>query len=568
MFLILKRKIVLIFILFLALFLRLWDLEKVPISLFGDELDVGYQAFSILNTGRDYLGNFLPLHFQSLSEWRTPLYLYSAIPSVALFGLSPLGIRIPAAIFGFLSIFLIYLLVKEITGKDSDGLLASFLLAISPWHLQYSRAGFEVTEMLFLYILGLYLFFKGLIAPKYLMWSAFFLALSLWTYNTAKLMLPLTIMALLLIWGNKLKEIGKADVLKAVIIFILVSGPFLLSTFLGGGTRRIEGISIFNDPTAIPKIGFNRLNDAKMREENKIGNKLEDKIYHNLPGFFISTFLENYYRSFSTQFLFTKGDINLRHSIGTGQLYKFEAIFLVLGLFFMLTSKVEIRMKLFLLFWLLAAPIPAALTKEGGIHATRLIIMLPVLIILITFGIQGFLLLLSKRIRIFSISLLALLLFLNFAFYIHNYYLHYPWLSERWWHAGFKETVASAMEVNKDYDKVIISSADEPALIFFLAWSKYPPYDFQKEYNLYLNNQQQFNNRFRLGKYEFPPVGEGFSLYNLGNNLPKRTLYIATKKEIVLNLNLEPGRIPEDIKLVKTVNYPSGEPAFYFFTKQ
>ncbi len=63
-------------ILVLALFLRIWQLDRVPPSLFGDELDVGYQAYSILKTGRDYMGNFLPIDIQSFAEYRTPLFIY------------------------------------------------------------------------------------------------------------------------------------------------------------------------------------------------------------------------------------------------------------------------------------------------------------------------------------------------------------------------------------------------------------------------------------------------------------------------------------------------------------
>src|SRR3989344_1271339 len=97
-----KNKKILIVILLFAAFLRFWKINEVPVSLFGDELDVGYQAYSILKTGKDYSGNFWPLHFHSLAEWRTPLYLYSSVPTVALFGISPLGVRLPAALFGVL----------------------------------------------------------------------------------------------------------------------------------------------------------------------------------------------------------------------------------------------------------------------------------------------------------------------------------------------------------------------------------------------------------------------------------------------------------------------------------
>src|SRR4029079_13014512 len=147
-----KPKVLLVVILLIASFLRLWKLSEVPVSMFGDELDVGYQAYSILKTGRDYYGNFMPLQFHSLAEYLTPLCLYSSVPTVAIFGISPLGVRLPAALFGILGIWGFYLLIRELLRKDEKGeliaLVAALVLAISPCHIQYSRAGFEVTELL------------------------------------------------------------------------------------------------------------------------------------------------------------------------------------------------------------------------------------------------------------------------------------------------------------------------------------------------------------------------------------------------------------------------------------
>jgi len=109
-----KSQVVLFFIIVIASLLRIWGIDKVPVSLFGDELDVGYHAYSILKTGKDYSGNSWPLHFQSLAEWRTPLYLYSAVPTVAIFGITPIGVRLPAAIFGILGVWGIYMFVTEL----------------------------------------------------------------------------------------------------------------------------------------------------------------------------------------------------------------------------------------------------------------------------------------------------------------------------------------------------------------------------------------------------------------------------------------------------------------------
>lgn len=561
-----KVKVLLVSVLLLSAILRLYKIDKNPVSLFGDEIDVGYQAYSILETGRDYSGNLLPLHFRSLAEWRTPLYIYSAVPTVALFGISPLGVRVPAAVFGVLSVLVIYLLTKEITGKKEIGLIAALILAISPWHLQYSRAGFEVTEMIFLFLAGIYFFLKGLRFPKLLIWSAICLGLTPWVYSTAKLFLPMTLLAIVLIWWPRLKLLNKVDLTKTVLVFVLIVGPFLWSTLFGGGTDRIQGISIFNDPTIIPQIGFDRLNDVQMRGEDVQSVNIADKLFHNQFFFYSEIFLNNYFQSFSTDFLFIRGDyLNLRQSSGS-EFYKIEFIFLLLGLIFAVTQ-LDKKIKFFLIFWLVASPIPSSLTKGGGDHATRLILVLPVLIMLIAFGIYYSYVNISKKYRAIILIGVSISFILSFIFYEHDYWIHYPWRSERWWHTGFEQAIKSVVLESKNYDRVIISSADEPSLKFFLGWSMYPPARFQTEYRDYLSNNNP-NAVLKLEKYEFPPVGQGFNLYEMGSRLPVRTLYLATAKEINLDLIKEPGRMPADLVLIKSIQYPSGEPAFYLFAKK
>lgn len=565
-----KNNISLIYILILATVLRIWKLDSVPVSLFGDEVDVGYHAYSILKTGKDYSGNFLPMHLRSLAEWRTPLYIYSAVPTVGIFGISPLGVRLPAAIFGILGIWIIYLLVKKITDNNTIGLISALFMAISPYHLQYSRAGFEVTQLLFLYMVGIYFLLRGLKTSKWLFFAAIFLGLTPFVYSTAKLFLPLTLIAIFVIWREQFKTIPKKYLLGSILIFSIIVGPFTFNTIFGGGIQRIEGISIFNDPTVIPKIGFERLSDIKTRDKNAVDTNratLIDKFFHNQPLSYLNTFVKNYFQAYSPDFLFIKGDINLRHSLGIGEFYKIQAPFMLLGLFFLLTKVTDKKGKIFLLFWLFCGSIPSALTKEGGMHATRLILILPPLIILTSLGVYFTYQYIGKKLKLTFLILFTVLLFLNFIFYQHKYWVHFPWQSQEWWHAGYREAIQSAVGESENYKKVIISSASEPSLIFFLGWSMYPPDQFHQEYRIYLQMRENDKSVLKLGKYEFPPVGQSISLYELGAKLPENSLYLATSKEIVFDLNKEPQRIPKDVKLIKIINYPSGDPAFYLFTK-
>ena len=153
-----KSKIWLVLIFSLAFFLRFYRLDHL--ELFGDELDVGYQAYSLLKTGRDYMGQKLPFYIHSFAEWRAPLLMYATAPFVGIFGLNEWGVRLPPVVFGLLDIFLLYCLVKLLTKNEKLALISAFILTVIPWHIHYSRTAFEATLLLALMLGGTILFLK------------------------------------------------------------------------------------------------------------------------------------------------------------------------------------------------------------------------------------------------------------------------------------------------------------------------------------------------------------------------------------------------------------------------
>lgn len=571
-----KNKILLVIIL-LASFLRLWKLSSVPPSLFGDELDVGYHAYSILKTGKDYYGNPWPIHFHSIAEWRTPLYLYSAVPTVAIFGITPLGVRLPAAIFGILSVWGMYLLIKELVSyglrvmssglegerREAIALLGALVIAVNPWSLQYSRAGFEVTLLLFLLLLGLYCFFRALRDSRFLIPASISFALTPWVYATAKLFTPLLLGFLFIVWRKEILALPKKYLLFAFFSLILISAPITYGTFWGKGAQRFSYISVFTNPITEPEVGVARQIDARVRGEEGVGltPQILDRLIHNKYTFWGKNIIDNYFRAFSTDFLFVKGDINLRHSIGTGEFYKIEALLLAFGIILFFTSKLHAtRYKLLILFWLLAGALPASLTRDGGNHATRLTLILPPLIFLIAYGAAK---ILSFN-RFVFLALFGIWL-LGIGTYLHYYYVHYPWESERWWHAGWGEAIAEIKKVEKDYDRVVISMAGEPAWIFFAGHYQYPPDLWQKNFPIGKSGTiPNIGSMSYIDKFYFGPIDGG--LYEWGKVLDKKTLYLANASEVKINLILEPERTPGDLNLIKAITFPSGEPAFYLFS--
>lgn len=553
-------------ILLLSAVLRLWKLDKVPVSLFGDELDVGYQAYSIIKTGKDYSGNPWPLHFQSLAERRTPIFIYSTIPTVAIFGINPWGVRLPAAIFGILGIWGIYLLTLELTQNKKASLVAAFVLAVSPWHIEYSRAAFEVTELLAFLLFGLYFFFKAQKNGKYLWIATALLVLTPLIYSTAKLFTPFLLLFLFLTYRRDIFQLSKKYILYAVAAGLICGIPTAYSTLFGGGTLRFDYISVFTDPTLEGEVGYARLTDAQVEGVGRsLVSKVSSRLIHNKFTFWGDKIVVNYFEAFSTNFLFIKGDLNLRHSIqGVGEFYKVEAIAILLGLSSFFIFFKNRRAKALVAFWILFGVIPSAITRDGGMHATRLILILPPLVILIAYGLVEGTKLFGKRLRKYFLLIYILLYTGGFFFYQHNYWVHNPWYSERWWHAGFKEMVQSVKELQGKYDKIIISNAGEPPKIFFAAWYQFPPDRWQKDFTK--ENVEGFGDLEKIDKFYFGQVSN-IGIYGLPKVMDNKTLYVAVEKEIGFNLTMEPGRIPAGLHLVKTILYPSGEPAFYLFEK-
>ena len=112
-----KKIIWLIFI--LALLVRFINLNNFPPSLNRDEASIGWNAYSILETTRDEHGQFIPLAFKSIGDYKMPLYIYATTIPVKLFGLNNFSIRFWSALSGAISILALFYIVKSLTKKRS-----------------------------------------------------------------------------------------------------------------------------------------------------------------------------------------------------------------------------------------------------------------------------------------------------------------------------------------------------------------------------------------------------------------------------------------------------------------
>lgn len=556
-----KFQTIFFILIFLGFVLRVIYLDKAPIELFGDEIDVGLQAYSIMQTGKDYYGNFMPLMFKSLSEYRLPVFIYSAVPFIKFFGLNEFGVRLTGVFWGILGLVGFFFLSKKIFNVKI-ALFSLLFLAISPWHLQYSRqAGIESLALLTVVTFSIWFFLKGLNDFKFLFLSSLLFSFSIYIYATAVIFVPLILIALIFIFWKNFKKISLNRKVVLGGIFFLVLIPYL-SLYIGGQSKeRFTSISVWSDKTLTDEINIRR----------KTENSTFPSLFHNKPLTYFHEISGNYLKSLSVDFLFFKGDPNLRHSVGgVGEFFLFQLILIMLGIFYLFKQQ-DKKTIFFILLWLLISPIPSSLTRDGGYHASRLIFLLTPLIILSAVGLWNIYLLKNKlnfRILLFS---LTILMFMNLSIYFHRYYIEWPKDSYKFWQFGFKDLNNYLLENENRFNKIYFNNTYEASLPRFLFWQKIDPSLIQikiKEIKNYKDKENGFDGFKFSEKYSFGTVDSDYKPQGISKLINNSDLYIVSFRDEANLADWRIAGIPDGLELVKTIESPNGEPIFFLITKK
>lgn len=521
-------------IVFLAFFLRFYQLGTFPQVFNRDEAAIGYNAYTILTSGRDEFGIKLPLVFRSFGDYKMPLYIYLVVPCLKLFGVNEFSVRFPSALFGSLTVFIIYLLVKEITKRNLPALLASLFLAITPFHLHYSRLAFEANVALFLFFLGVYLFFIGLRKPVILIFSSIGFVLSLFCYFSPYFFVLPTAIFLIVFYLQELKK--QVNKIYLTIFFIVILAGFLLAlktTILANSAK--TNISIFKDRLIWEEM-------AKSRSEHQ-RNSLLVKLFDNQYVFYGKKLIGNYLASYSADFLFLKGGNHPWHAIPqNGNLYLVDAIFFLIGLYALFRG--GNKKEFFFLFLLLLMPIPSAITTDAP-HTTRLLGFLVVLVILTAYGVS-FLLEKFPFKKITSMVVLVIYLYL-FGFFLQAYLIHFPKNYAPLWFYGLKEAVDFIKQNQDRYDQIIIDNND--AYIYLLFYQKYPINHYLKSVK-YQVDEHNLVTVLSFDKYRFGKPSEAIK---------------EQKKNLFLNIVQSSQELGDQI--IKEIKNPAGQTTFYFTEK-
>lgn len=529
-----KKILILLTILGVGAFLRLYNLSAFPSGLNADEAALGYNAYSLLQTGKDEHGHAWPINFESFGDYKPALYGYVLMPFIKIFGLSVLAVRLPSALLGILAVGLIFALAKQ-AFSEPVGYVAAAYLAISPWHIHFSRGGWEVNMATTLVMLGVWLFCKWQkgFKPLYLIFSVLCLVLSMYTYQSARLLAPILGIGLLVVFAKDLLA-KRNQALAAGLIGIGVLVPLISSFIFSNAISRASGVGLFAD------IGpVNRVNQLRGQYPNP--NGLLAKVMQNKIISYTFAFVENYTDHFSGNFLFINGDAIERNKVPeTGLLYWTDLIFIFLGGYFLVNSKS--KWSKFIGWWLFSAPLAAALTFQTP-HALRAQIMVIPLAIIIGLGIW-------QVWRRFNFKMVMLLIAMVYVWqcsrYLHEYYIHYPQEYPAAWEYGFSQVVDYVQMHKNDYNQILVTTKYDQPYILFLFFSHYPPESFQFHHQLTVRDRFNFSTVNSYDKYVFTDTSWE-KVRDIHN-----ALIIAA---------------PEDIpavgaNVVKTINFPGGKPAF------
>lgn len=503
-----RKKTVLMLIFLLALILRVWNLGIIPEAIDEDEMALGYYAYSLVKNGTDEYGNRFPLYFESIGDYKYGVYSYFAAIPIFFLGLNPFSTRLIAAIAGSLSVLAIYYLVLRLYKKKNMAVLASFILAISPTHIHFSRVAYNNVLGLLFAIISVYFFVKFIEEgmKKDVSFSLLFFVLSIFTYQAFRIFMPVFFVLLLISLFRSIpkKRIKTAGGFVVVLIFIVV-----LSLIPPESRARTQEISLFFDKQEIlEQISEDTPADTSL---------LFTRIMHNKVFDGTLKFTERYVSSFDPIFLFFEASgSTTRHSTpGVGLLYFVELPLLLLALFYTV-KYLKSKYVMFPLLWVATGPLSSAIVVEAR-SPTRMMFTIVGFVILLAVGITIFVEKTKKVSKKLLWGGIILAYLLNFVYVKHQYMVHklyhHPWYGD----VGLKEMVNAVSDKYYDkYENVVISGGH---YIPFLFYSKVSPKEFLANSEIYPKSKTKWNRVARFDKYYFnmptscPVAGKENTLY-------------------------------------------------------
>ena len=500
---------------------RVVALGRVPLGLNQDEACNGYDAYSLLQTGRDQAGNRLPITIQAFNDYRMPLFDYSLVPVLGVFGLDTASVRLGAALWGIADLVALALLGWLMFGIWGSA-IAIVLAALSPWHLPLSRFGAEITSAAATtgWAMVCFLLWHRRQWSGWLILSALFFGITLYSYSVTKLFVPVWIIVLAIFYRRDFRSYIRTSLAGASIV-VLCALPQIVLLWSNG--RRVQ--ARFNQISIFRADGWT---------------------LHTLWDFF-----RNLVGHFSPGYLFIHGQqvdrAETYHPPGFGQLLGVQAVMVVLALCALYDRRYR-KLVLLLLAWLVAAALPAALTLPSP-QASRNVLAITPWTLLSALGMVFLLNLdfVSVVARRVAVGVLLVATLWQGASFLRFYFGAYPTVAARVYQYGMEQVVHAIETLSRgDDEPVIITQNMWQPYIYVLFYRRYPPARFQslgaRDNPALLAKVHSFD------RYRFQDPGQTFARLPHG-------IFVFSSRE----------RPPETPTL--TIRYPDGQIAYQVLAK-
>lgn len=470
----------------LGIVLRVYQFNKVPVSLYIDEVAMYIDAASIVKSGTDIHG--LPWYqtiFPSYGDYKQPLFIWSIALLMKLFGIHEWVVRFPSLITGVLTIVFSSALAFELVRaknilKKWVAVSTAVVISLSPWAVMFSRTGFEGQLGQFFLVASLYFFQVSTKKYKYILFAIILAALSTYSYFSVRFVFPTLLFAFWMYNLDGKFAFNKKLLKNAVLYFIIPLFSYFLLLVPLQQSPYYKVASDFRYTTdSILFTDDYILQSNELREIT--GNSPLDRLVFHRYIILMRELIRNYSDHLDFNFLFMSGDQNLRHGTSSDGVFIFGFLpFLVFGLFGLFTS----QRKLFflLVFWWLIALLPASI-PETTPHTLRSLNAYAAVSMIIGYGIWYFFRLISEQKKGGGIIVLSSTLILIFIFslshFIHYYFVIYPTQSREAWYQRLK-VEAQAITQIKGEKKVYIVDDNDKYFLWLIAYSDLLGSSFQE----------------------------------------------------------------------------------------
>lgn len=462
----------------IALVLRFYQLGINPAGLHGDGASQGYNAFSILRTGKDRYGEVFPIIFRSNGSYQPPIYTYLTIIPVSIFGNTPFSARFISAFSGAILVLITYLFVNKIFDdkrKHIVALISALVIAIAPWSILFSRLTVEANLSVTIFSLGVLLLFLSTKRSSLFPIACLIMGFASHAYYSERITTILFIISFVSFFRKNFLNKGNLFLtLVGLGIFVTTQIPHVIIAFTGAFSRRFDQVSYVN---------------TQLSNDNSIFT-----VINNL----LSLFINNYISYFSPKNLFFEGDPDLGRTLpGLSVFYTWLIVPFFIGLRY-LFKNLSLPLSKVLLSLMVITPIPAALTGDF-FYPLRILCFLWTISIIASVGLYHIL-------RFIKFKIIKILLsFILLTYSLFTLYSSYYSVSKYESAESFGYAYITLLDVLKNYpnqEAYIDSTRDQGVGIRNAYLKQYDPIKLQQQlrsqmkspyYSSMVNSDETYN---------------------------------------------------------------------------